>query len=121
VIYIDVNVIQYWLTGDKKFGPRAKEILKRHGKKVTSALTLWILFILNEGMEKEVMEAVGEVEIDFVPLSSRALKDAVTLSTSARLDIEDAVHYSVMRQTGTNEIASNDSDFDRVPDVTRVF
>lgn len=40
MIYLDVNVLQYWLTADPRFGERSKEILKHHRDKATSALTI---------------------------------------------------------------------------------
>lgn len=121
MIYLDVNILQYWLTADPNFGKRAKELLKQHSDKVTSALTIWILFILNSGNEKIIVEAINAIDVNVVPLTIQELKDAVILSESLGLDVEDAIHLATMKRLGINTIASNDKDFDKISWVRRIF
>nr|BAJ49090.1 conserved hypothetical protein [Candidatus Caldarchaeum subterraneum]BAL56152.1 nucleotide binding protein, containing PIN domain [uncultured crenarchaeote] len=121
MIYLDVNVLQYWLTADPRFGERSKEILKHHRDKATSALTIWILFVLNQVNEKKIMEAVDAIGLSVAPLTIQDLRDATTLSESLGLDVEDAIHLATMKRLGIDAIASNDKDFDKVSRVKRVF
>jgi len=121
MIYLDVNVLQYWLSADPRFGGKAKEILKQHKDRFTSALTIWILLILNQGNEKLIVEAIDAIDISVTPLTIQELRDAVILSGSLSLDIEDAIHIATMKRLGINTIASNDKDFDKVPWIKRVF
>jgi predicted nucleic acid-binding protein len=121
MIYLDVNVLQYWLVADPNFGDRAKEILKKYRDMVTSALTIWILFILNPNNEEIILEAVEAVDISVTPLTIQDLRDAVILSGSLGLDVEDAIHLATMKRLEINKIASNDKDFDKISWIGRVF
>ncbi len=44
---MDVNVVYYILTANEEFGIRAKELVEEYyGRMITSALTVWQLYIL---------------------------------------------------------------------------
>jgi predicted nucleic acid-binding protein len=49
----------------------------------------------------------------------QSVLDATTVSQQVGLLSNDALTVAVMRQQGLVNIASNDSDFDRVPGITR--
>ena len=121
MIYVDVNIFQYWLTADRLYGDRAKKILRQYRNKITSSLTIWILFILNPGNEEKILEAIEALDIRIAPLRIQEIREAITLSNSIGLDIEDSIHLATMKELGLNEIASNDKDFDKVPWIKRVF
>ena len=115
MIYVDVNVIYYYLTAHPEFGEKAKRYFEELDDLCTSALTVWILHVLTK--LRNVPQIMEEIGITVLPLTKEVLDFAMNFD---RLDFEDAVHYATMKLNGIDTILSNDSDFDRV-DVKRIF
>lgn len=117
---MDVNVIYYILTANEEFGPRAKELIEEYyGRMITSALTVWQLYILlrRSGARLKISQVLEDLGVKVVALTSEIIKMA---EECEKLDFDDAIHYATMKAHGIKVILSNDSDFDRV-DVKRVF
>ncbi|WP_457751508.1 type II toxin-antitoxin system VapC family toxin [Thermococcus sp.] len=118
--YVDVNVLYYFLTANEEFGERAKELLERYsGRLITSALTVWQLYILfrRQKSKIDIADILPNLGIEVVPLTINILREA---ERCKKLDFDDAVHYTTMKAHGIRAILSNDRDFDRV-DVKRIF
>lgn len=117
---MDVNVIYYILTANEEFGPRAKELIEEYyGRMITSALTVWQLYILlrRSGARLKISQVLEDLGVKVVALTPEVIKMA---EECEKLDFDDAIHYATMKAHGIKVILSNDSDFDRV-DVKRVF
>jgi len=108
-VYIDVNILYYFLTDHPEFGERSEKLIREYwGKLATSSLTVWLLYVLTK--DKNVIRYLEELEIEILPLNFEILKIA---SEVQDLDFEDAIHYATMKVYGIKEIISNDRDFDR--------
>jgi len=118
--YVDVNVIYYFLTANKEFGERSRELVERYsGNMITSALTVWQLYILfrRDKRKLSLTQILSDIGVKVVPLTEDILKSA---ENCKKLDFDDAIHYATMKAHGVETILSNDRDFDRV-DVKRIF
>ena len=119
-VYVDVNVIYYFLTANEEFGEHAERLLERYsGNMITSALTVWQLHILfrRQKAKFNILDILSELGIRIVPLTEDILKNA---ERCKKLDFDDAIHYATMKAHGITTILSNDRDFDKV-DVKRIF
>jgi len=115
MIYVDVNVIYYYLTAHPEFGERAKRHLEELNDLCTSALTVWILYVLTK--LRNISEILEDIGVMILPLTQDVLKFAIEFE---KLSFEDAIHYATMKLNGINKILSDDRDFDKV-DVERIF
>ena len=116
-MYIDVNVLYYYLTAHEDFGERSKALIEAYSPRlVTSALTIWLLHVLT-GLENldEILEELG---VEVVPLTSGIFRRARSLERPR--DYEDRLHLATMMELGIGKILSNDRDFDGVG-VERIF
>ncbi len=59
------------------------------------------------------------LRIQVLPLTQALVEAATLLSQQHELLTDDALVVSVMQQHGITSLASEDSDFDRVPGITR--
>jgi len=117
-IYIDVNVLYYYLTAHPLFGERSKRYLEEYGGLlVTSSLSAWLLYILTK--QEDVPSLLEEIGVELVPLDVGVLREAARLDKPR--DFEDRVHLATARRLGVRTIISNDRDFDGVPGIERVF
>ncbi|NJF25698.1 type II toxin-antitoxin system VapC family toxin [Thermococcus sp. Bubb.Bath] len=120
-VYVDINVIYYVLTANDEFGPRAKELIEGYyGRMITSALTVWQLYILlrRSGAKLRISQVLEDLGVKVVALTPEIIKIA---EECKKLDFDDSIHYATMKAHGINVILSNDKDFDRVEDVKRLF
>jgi len=62
---------------------------------------------------------VGLDALRIHPLAGDHVKTAATLSPRMGLGFNDTLAYIVMKEQGTEEIFSFDTDFDEIPGVTR--
>ena len=121
-VYVDTNVVYYILTANEEFGIRAKELVEEYyGMMITSALTVWQLYILlrRRGDKlPELTNILSELGIRIVPLTPEILSEA---EKCGRLDFDDAIHYATMKAHRIGVILSNDHDFDKIKEIKRVF
>jgi predicted nucleic acid-binding protein len=67
-------------------------------------------------------QAVGDIRtlgIQVLPITHQLVEDAIQLSDRHELLVGDALILATMQAHGLTHLASNDSDFDRVPGITR--
>ncbi len=114
--YIDVNVLYYYITAHEEFGKRAKELIEQHTL-ATSALTVWLLYVLTK--LENVAKILEELEIEILPLKSEIFERARALKKPK--DFEDRIHLATMLENGIRVILSNDKDFDGIPKIVRIF
>lgn len=116
-IYIDVNVLYYYLTAHEDYGERSKALIEAYSPMlVTSSLTIWLLHVLTK--LENLDEILADLGIEVVPLTSRIFRIARELKEPR--DYEDRLHLATMREHGIRRILSNDRDFDGL-DVERIF
>ena len=115
-IYIDVNVLYYYLTAHEEFGERSKDLIERYAL-ATSALTIWLLYVLTK--LENVATILEELEIEILPLTSEIFERARMLKKPK--DFEDRIHLATMLEHGIEIILSNDKDFDEIPEIRRIF
>ena len=115
-IYIDVNVLYYYLTAHEEFGERSKNLIERYTL-ATSALTIWLLYVLTK--LENVATILEELEIEILPLTSEIFEKARMLKKPK--DFEDRIHLATMLEHGIEIILSNDKDFDEIPKIRRIF
>jgi len=117
-VYVDVNVLYYYLTAHPQFGERARDhIASWGGRLVTSSLSAWLLYVLT-GLEN-VASILEEVGVELAPLTAGILGRAEKLEKPR--DFEDRVHAATMMELGVTTIISNDRDFDGLAGITRIF
>ncbi len=118
--YVDVNVFVYWLGDDPEYGAQATSIIEsiEAGERtITSALTPWLTHIvlqsLTEGYSaKEVIASFKQLEfLTVIPLTAETYHEAIRNAAEQKLDLEDAIHFTVAKENGATEIYSNDQDF----------
>jgi predicted nucleic acid-binding protein len=129
--YLDVNIFVYWLGNHPKYATTAKGWIKKietsqRKEYVTSALTLYETLVILGGLTgknlkdktfvQQVINPITSLKgLTIEPLKSEDFKKATDLMNECKLDYEDALHLAVATRTGTQEIISNDKDFDATP------
>jgi len=117
-IYVDVNVLYYYLTAHPLFGERARgHIASWSGRLITSSLSAWLLYVLTK--LENVASILEEVGIELAPLTVEILRRAEKLEKPK--DFEDRIHVATMLELGIDAIISNDRDFDDVASIRRFF
>ncbi len=117
-IYVDVNVLYYYLTAHPQFGEQARSyIASWSGSLVTSSLTVWLLYVLTK--LENATSILEEVGVELAPLTASILRRAEKLEKPR--DLEDRIHVATMLELGIDTILSNDRDFDSVKGIRRVF
>jgi hypothetical protein len=117
-IYIDVNVLYYYLSAHPQFGERARSYIATWGGNlVTSSLSAWLLYVLT-GLEN-ITSILDEVGVALVPLTASIMSGAEKLEKPR--DFEDSIHVATMLELGIDTIVSNDRDFDGLVGIKRIF
>ncbi|HVC94694.1 MAG TPA: PIN domain-containing protein [Pirellulales bacterium] len=68
---------------------------------------------------QEAIARIPLVLIQVIPITQALLQSATLLSQQHELLTGDALIVAAMRANGLTNLASNDADFDRVPDIIR--
>jgi len=117
-IYIDVNVLYYYLSAHPQFGERARSYIATWGGNlVTSSLSAWILYVLTR--LENITSILDEVGVALVPLTASIMSGAEKLEKPR--DFEDRIHVATMLELGIDTIVSNDKDFDGLLGIKRIF
>jgi len=129
--FVDANIFIYHLASDPKYGKVAREILTRiqNGEEPALTSTIVISQVSSYLKWKRKVNAIL-IFLEFL----RSLPNLTKIETtfSDYLDLtksieiradnwDDIVIASQMRRCGIDEIYSNDSDFDSIPSIKRVF
>jgi len=134
--YVDINVFIYWLGNHPSFGETAYEWIKKiedapRGRYITSSLTLYETLIIIAGLtgrslkDNSLIEGVVNSITNLKGLVIETLRpedliQAAVLMKEYNLDYEDSLHVTTALRAGTEEIISNDRDFDKTP-LRRTF
>jgi len=68
---------------------------------------------------RQAVPKVGQLGIQVLSVSEPVVMAATNVSHQCELLTGDALIVAMMRQQGLTKLASEDSDFDRVPGITR--
>lgn len=68
---------------------------------------------------RQAIDDVGAAKVQILPIDGADVSRAADLSTPLGLLSSDALIVTVMKRHGLYHLASNDTDFDRVPGLTR--
>ncbi len=129
--FVDANIFIYHLASDPKYGKVAKGILTRIQNGEEAALTSTIVVSqVSSYLKWKKKTSTIPIFLDFLlslPNMTKAettFADYVNLTTSTEIranNWDDLVIASQMGRHGIDEIYSNDSDFDSIPGIKRVF
>ena len=132
VRFVDSNIFIYHIDRNPRFGEIAREILLRIEKgeeAVTSTLVLEEVFVHVE-QEYSVKDIpivlysiVSYASLRIVPYEVGDMLRAVEILGEVNYDMDwdDAVIVATMERYKIKDIYSNDSHFDRIPWIKRVF
>lgn len=128
-MYVDANIFIYATAANDQKGAAAANILQEieeGASAITSSLTLdevmwW--FIKNDKAD-DLKAAIQEI----YELTNLEVKDTPALIPLQALDLieqhnlkpRDAIHAATMKHYGQTHIASEDTDFDRIPGIKRI-
>jgi predicted nucleic acid-binding protein len=129
--FIDSNIFVYHMESDPKFSRRANNILSRVEQEEQALTSTLIISQVSSYLKWKKKARFIPVFLDFLQSLPNLSKiettfldfvEARKIQTSEEgIPWDDFVIVSQMKRSGINEIYSNDSDFDRIPDVTRFF
>ncbi|MFH1585433.1 MAG: PIN domain-containing protein [archaeon] len=125
--YIDANV---FVQGILREDNNSKEVVLKMAKKefigVTSILS-WdeITFIVKKFLGKEVAETEGKKffrlpNLLFIDAKKEIILRAQRLFERYNIGPRDAIHIATAIHAGAKEIISEDSDFDKVDEISRI-
>jgi len=128
-MYLDANFFVLATLQEDAQGNRARMMVKEiiTGKQAfTSSLAIdevmWVFF--KKQLKHEVRRVINKIygiknlEVKEVP-ASIPLR-ALDFMEQYNLKPRDAFHLAIMEHFGTNEIVSDDADFDKVPNIKRI-
>ncbi len=130
--FIDSNIFIYVLTKDPQHYEKARAILERIEKgeeAVTSTLVLEEIFVFLEGRKAsqkipKVFDSIRSYStLRIEPYFIEDMTSAISLlkSLEFKIDWDDAIIATSMERIRLDEICSNDTHFDIIPHIKRVF
>ena len=130
MIYLDANFFIFALLDNTKKGEKARVMQKEiiGGKYIafTSALALdeimWVLIKNNKKniLRKAIEDIYAMPNLEVREVSSLVPVHALEFMEKYNLKPRDAFHAAIMKQFQLKEIASDDSDFDKVKELKRI-
>ncbi len=128
--FVDSDVFLYALQAHPRYGETAKNILKRIDTKETALTSLinveevcrWLERHQKGNLVGDKIELIDALlHLQFEPLTLQDVLKAAELGETYQIDFNDRVSLAVMERNDIKEIYSNDTDFDNVEGVTRIF
>lgn len=128
--FVDSNVFIYVLDRHQKFGEMAKRILKRiegGEEAVTSTLVIEEVcaYLTKQKRQAEIPGFVDALHAYGYLLKRPYLfEDIITAKEMLRMhriDWDDLIIVAQMQREGMSEIYSNDTDFDQIQGIKRIF
>ncbi len=127
----DTSVWLRHLTGDNPtMSPKATALVQRIEAGMTSVrLTDQVVFETGFTLERRYKVSKPDIRaalLAFIELPTVLLADKhwwdpiLALYASTKLSLVDAYHVILMRREGISEITSFDTDFDAIPNITRI-
>lgn len=129
MIYVDANVFAFAVLASDKQGARAQDFLQSiedGTKAMTSALVLdELMWVLRKNGHPELIPDIIE---DIYATKNLEVKEVPALIPLRAVDFikehhlkpRDAFHVAIMEHFHAGEIASDDSDFDKVKGIKRI-
>jgi len=133
VPFVDSNIFVYHLAADQVYGERAKKIIERiEGGEESFTSTLVIAQVCSYLKWKKQENVIplflsflkGLVSLQKVETSILDFEEARNIQQQYNLSWtmwDDILIVAQMKRIGINEIYSNDKDFDRIPQIKRIF
>jgi predicted nucleic acid-binding protein len=130
---VDSNIFVYHLAADQVYGERAKKIIERiEGGEESFTSTLVIAQVCSYLKWKKQENVIplflsflkGLVSLQKVETSILDFEEARNIQRRYNLSWtmwDDILIVAQMKRIGINEIYSNDKDFDRIPQIKRIF
>lgn len=129
--FIDANIFIYHMASDPQFGRVARQILSRIQNEGESALTSTIVISqVGSYLKWKKMARTIPLFLEFLRSLPNLTKAETTFADYLELTIspevrpenwDDLVIASQMRRFGIDEIYSNDTDFDSIRGIRRIF
>ena len=131
MIYLDTNVFIYILdkNAEKRFRDISRKILKRIEKKEWAIISFISLMEVMWWCEKHLKNRMKEVydmimsykNLKIINIFSDMFDDALFFKIKYGLELNDCIALAVMVKSGIDEIYSNDTGFDKVDWIKRIF
>ena len=131
MIYLDTNVFIYILdeNADKGFRNISRKILKRIEKKELAITSFISLMEVMWWCEKYLKDKIKEVydmimsykNLKIINIFSDMFDDALFFQVKYGLELNDCISLAVMVKSEIAEIYSNDTGFDKVEWIKRIF
>jgi predicted nucleic acid-binding protein len=129
--FVDANIFIYHLASDPKYGRVAKGILSRiqDGEEFALTSTIVVSQVCSYLKWKKKTSGI-QIFLEFLRSLPNLTKGETTFADYLGLTTwkgiqagnwDDIVIASQMKRLGIDEIYSNDSDFDSIPGIKRVF
>ena len=127
-IYLDANIFIYATVNTQEIGNKCRSLLKEIEigkiKGITSCLTFdEIIWILRKIAPEKVLESARNIlnlNIKFMEVNKNILYKLVDLIEKYKLKPRDAIHLATMELNNCKTIISEDSDFDKIPEIERI-
>ena len=129
-IYVDSNIFLNALLYDDKRAKKCKELLKEIGKKekngVTAILT-WdeVVYVTKKFLGVEIGNSEGKKflglpNISLKKVDKEIIEKAQKIIETYNVGPRDAIHAATALVNNIKEIASDDSDFDKIKELKRI-
>ena len=128
--FVDANVFVYHLASDPKFGKTAEEILRRIENEEQAATSTLVISQVASYLKWKKKANLIPNFMDFLqslPNLTKMETSFMDFVASRKLEQangaiwDDLVIASQMKRNNLDEIYSNDSDFDGIPGIRRLF
>jgi len=127
---LDTNIIVFHILGDSKFGKKASEIVERidKGEEVFVPLPVLKETLFNLLAHGRKLSDIIDIVLLFEKSNIKIAEDdfnyflqGLRIADKFNVDPTDGIIASLMFKHGISEIYSNDTDFDKIPGIKRVF
>lgn len=128
--FVDANIFLYAIQGHPEFGKTSKRVLKRIDEEeeaATSIVTLaevcWWLEKHRQvsNMHEQIKLILSIFNLDVVQITQEDFLKGSELIGELEIDFNDCLNLAVMGRLEIDKVYSNDSDFDKVSWVERIF
>ena len=126
--FVDSNVFLYVLRADPRYGERAKELLRDQGLVTSTLVVSQVIAHLERKSSLNAvtpfLEFLEEHPVEVIPTTLDDFVRAINLAKKENLSLkmwDDLIIASQMMKMGIRVVLSNDSDFDRIGRIIRIF
>jgi len=129
LIFIDSNIPMYLVGGPHPNKPRARELLDEYfdanERLVSDVEVLQEILHRYTSIDRRdaiqpAFDVLTEIVDELFPLDVEDLERAKQLTLTTDLSARDSLHLAVMKVHRIDRILTFDSDFDKVPDISRL-